>query len=129
MAEFDLNKAKYTNEPVKMGPLKIEDDKVYTIINNPEKLKIIYRNIDHELLLANGWQIERDLSPAKDYFTYHTKDNKYHFELGPWSNMVGRDWSIHVDNCDFEGIGNCCIQTAKQFNDFMKLLEIEYELH
>lgn len=85
------------------------------------------KDISEELLHENNWG--HRYGNLGNYFHIDLDDNKYHLELSPYSNMIGRDWNVHVDNCDFESIGSCCIQNIKQFNDFMKILEIPYELH
>jgi hypothetical protein len=44
------------------------------------------------------------------------------------SNMVGRDWSIHIDDNNHNSIGGADIETVEQFNLCMKLFEINFRL-
>lgn len=55
--------------------------------------------------------------------------NKYflQMQLGV-SNMVGRDWSIHIDDSNHNSIGGADIDTVEQFNLCMKLFEINFRL-
>ena len=39
-----------------------------------------------------------------------------------------KNWIVHIDNCDRMSIGAVDISTIGQFNDFMKLLNIDCKL-
>lgn len=85
--------------------------------------------ITKEILEKNDW--ESRYGDYADQFLYKHIENEsgeFDLEFASLSNMVGRDWYIHVDNQDFQTIGGCSVETIEQFNDFMKLLEIDYEL-
>lgn len=44
------------------------------------------------------------------------------------SNMVGRDWHIHIYNEDMQSIGSGCIQFVHQFQNKLNDAEIEMEV-
>lgn len=91
-------------------------------------------NITSEILLNAGWGEHPCINCLDEglvndcYYIKDVNDNHFHLELNHLSNMIGRDWSVHVDNCDYQTIASCDIQTVEQFNAVMELLEIEYRL-
>ena len=39
-----------------------------------------------------------------------------------------KNWNVHIDNCDRMSIGSADISTIRQFNDFMKVFNIDCKL-
>lgn len=122
---YNYNEAKEQCKQVKADPLN-ETNFIEKCTINCEKYDSS-KCITEELLLENNWK--QCYSSLGNCFTKSIDNNAYHLEISKISNTWGRNWSIHVDNCDFQSIGGCDIQTIKHFNDFMKILEISYELH
>lgn len=87
-------------------------------------------NISKEILKNNNWELRYEKILNEDYFGIHIVNDSGEFDLTihELSNMIGRDWCVHVDNNVFCTIGSCDIQTVEHFNDFMKVLEIDYKL-
>lgn len=42
--------------------------------------------------------------------------------------IKGRDWTVHVDNCDRDTVAIVNIQTIEHFNKVMELLDIQFKL-
>lgn len=89
-----------------------------------------------ETLETNGFvrnTIQERLINEAGIYEYSCFDknvnNKYfiQMQLGV-SNMVGRDWSIHIDDSNHNSIGGADIETIEQFNLCMKLFEIDFRL-
>lgn len=94
--------------------------------------------ITKEVLLANGWHEEKTpITDTMDYVEYCLDDYStdkngiklgYHLRANNWTNMIGRDWYVHVDNGDFQTIGGFSFSTAEQLNGFLKLMDIDHEI-
>ena len=87
--------------------------------------------ITEDILLNNGFhKYEKQLRDYMDWDEYILVINDYEFFINVRniSNMVGRDWSVHVDNSNADSIGIVDIDTVEHFNDFMALLDIDFKL-
>lgn len=58
----------------------------------------------------------------------HVCNNLYHIRISDYSNHISREWYCHIDNEDFETIAGVSIDTIEQFNDLMKLMDIDYRI-
>lgn len=87
--------------------------------------------ITDDILTANGCEARfGDFLDCTVYGKHINNDSgEFDLELSKLSNMVGRDWYVHVDNKDFQTIGGCSVDTIEHFNDFMDVLGIDYKLH
>ena len=89
-----------------------------------------------EMLEANGFERnatqERFINEAgiHEYSCFEKNiGNKYFLQMQMGvSNMVGRDWSIHIDDSNHNSIGGADIETVEHFNLCMKLFEINFKL-
>ena len=89
-----------------------------------------------EMLEANGFERdtihERLINEAgiPGYSCFEKNvGNKYFIQMQfGVSNMVGRDWSIHIDDSNHNSICGADIETVEQFNLCMKLFEINFKL-
>lgn len=82
-------------------------------------------DIDSELLLSIGAIPYLDNIMEGAHILHLPK---HYIEFNHCSNMVDRDWNVHVDNEDFQSIGSANIQTVEQFNQLMNLLDIEFKI-
>lgn len=71
----------------------------------------------------NGFEIDVDIVGA----SWVSKDRRI-IVRKDFSNMVGRDWSIHIDNEDMQSIASGCIQYVHQFQNKLNDAEIEMEV-
>ena len=57
-------------------------------------------------------------------------NNKYYIDAIFGISNINNEthWNIHIDNCDRQTIGSCDIVSIKQFNDFMKIFNIDCKL-
>ena len=86
-------------------------------------------SITKNILLENGWEYKNYRTIGTDFYDHYFKsicDDKYHLSICPYSD--NSKWNVQIDDCDYEPMGNCNIQTIKQFNDFMKVFNISYKL-
>lgn len=87
--------------------------------------------LSEKIFLRNGFKEEMDtfFQELVPFSCSITVDNKFHIvALKGCSNYIERDWTIHVDNVDMDTIGNVDIATLEQFNKFMEILDIEFQL-
>lgn len=57
-------------------------------------------------------------------------DGKYFIDVTFGISNIdnGKNWNVHIDNCDRMSIGSADISTIGQFNDFMKIFNINLKL-
>ena len=88
--------------------------------------------ITKEQLLKQGWSQQEDSilhteEFMKVFFSENDKDKKFGFyaTINNYSNMVNRDWSLHLDNNSFETVGSCDIQTFEHIKMFLNIFNIK----
>lgn len=78
--------------------------------------------ITRELLKDNGYSRQEPYF-NEDVIEYADKSGRIIF--AECSNMVGREWTIHVDNEDMESIGSLDVQYVEQANALLDLLDMQ----
>lgn len=79
---------------------------------------IKHKFIRESLSLPNG----------NEFITYSKDFDNCHLTINETSNTIGRDWHVHIDNCDFQSVGSCDVQTFDHINKFLKILDFDYEV-
>lgn len=46
-----------------------------------------------------------------------------------YTNYPGRNWNIHVDNCDMCSVAGISAETVTHFNKLMKIMDIDFKLN
>ena len=82
-----------------------------------KKLSIIPEPITEEWLEENGYHHEKLL---KKFDRWISEDRRIEFTKD--SNMIGRDWYVHVDNEDLQTIGGMSVQYTWQLKSLLNLL-------
>ena len=85
-----------------------------------EKLELKPEIITEEWLESNGYHKEILMG---EFERWISEDRRV--EISKGSNMVGRDWSVHIDNEKFESIGSLGIQEVWQLNAMLRLTGIK----
>lgn len=81
--------------------------------------------ITRETIEELGW--EREEMGFKSHSlvwykkTYIVKSETFHLTLREESNTIGRDWFVHVDNCDFESVASLDVATFEQIDALVEL--------
>lgn len=95
-------------------------------------------NITEKILLRHNFNLQKIVKHGHDWpdwTEYECKANLkeqphiyYRIRIMNCSNTVGRDWFVHVDNDVCMTCGSLDVQTIEQFNTFMNLLDINFQL-
>lgn len=107
----------YEYDPLDMDFYPTLQDSIDAIC---EKLDLKPELITEEWLESNGYHHEKLL---KEFDRWISEDRR--IEITKNSNMVGRDWCVHVDNQDFQSIGCLDVQEVWQLEEFLKLTGIK----
>ena len=90
-------------------------------------------NITKKILLRHN--LQKTVKQGLDWIEYECEANLkeqphiyYRIRIINCSNTVGRDWFVHVDNDVCMTCGSLDVQTIEQFNTFMNLLDINFQL-
>jgi hypothetical protein len=72
----------------------------------------------------------QDECPGYRSYEKSANSNKYFIDVTFGISNIDneKNWNVHVDNCDRMSIGCVDISTIGQFNDFMKILNINLKL-
>jgi hypothetical protein len=75
-------------------------------------------------------KLMQDECPGYRSYEKSANSNKYFIDVTFGISNIDneKNWNVHVDNCDRMSIGSVDISTIGQFNDFMKLLNIDCKL-
>ena len=46
-----------------------------------------------------------------------------------YTNYPGRNWNIHVDNCDMCSVAGISAETVRHFNKLMSLMDINFKIN
>lgn len=46
-----------------------------------------------------------------------------------YTNYPGRNWDIHIDNCDMCGVAGINAETVAHFNKLMRLMDINFKIN
>lgn len=80
-------------------------------------------NITKTALIEQGWEV---INEFEDFISYHKtvlfNGREFHLTIRELSNTIGRDFFVHVDNCDFDTVGSMDVATFEQINKFLELL-------
>ena len=85
-----------------------------------EKLGLKPELITEEWLESNGYHKEILMGKFERWIS---EDRR--IEITKDSNMSGRDWTVHIDNEDFQSIGSLDIQEVWQLDAMLKLTGIK----
>lgn len=88
------------------------------VISLCKRLDIPLPEINEGWLKENGYSSEPEYDGLLERWISEDKT----IEITKDSNMIGRDWYVHVDNWDFETIGGLSIKYVWQLEEFLKLL-------
>lgn len=75
-------------------------------------------------------KLMQDECPGYRAYEKSANNNKYFIDVTFGISNIDneKNWNVHVDNCDRMSIGCVDISTIGQFNDFMKLLNVDCKL-
>lgn len=89
-------------------------------------------NISNEWLINNQFVVD-ELKDTGYWFKYYRRNiDNVHITItmdmlyGYCSNTVGRDYTIHIDNADFETIFSGDIQTVEHINKALDFIDCEF---
>lgn len=72
----------------------------------------------------------QDECPGYRSYEKSIDNGKYFIDVTFGLSNINYDtnWNVHVDNCDRQSIGSVDISTIQKFNDFMKVLDINFKI-
>lgn len=90
------------------------------------------KKISKQILLNNGFTyIDKTcneyLGNSWDEYVIDV-DSLYAISVKDISNMIDRNWNVHIDNKNYETIASVDIDTVEHFNMLMKLMDINFTL-
>lgn len=90
------------------------------------------KKISKQILLNNGFTyIDKTcneyLGNSWDEYVIDV-DSLYAISVKDISNMIDRNWNVHIDNKNYETIASVDIDTVEHFNMLMKLMDINFKL-
>lgn len=90
------------------------------------------KKISKQILLNNGFTyIDKTcnecLGNSWDEYVIDV-DSLYAISVKDISNMIDRNWNVHIDNKDWETIASVDIETVEHFNILMGLMDINFRL-
>jgi hypothetical protein len=77
--------------------------------------------ITPETLEQNGWTETSD--PILPWRSWSKEAGKFFLDIDNVSNMIGRDWCLHVDNQCRDSVASLDVDTFEQIEGLLKLLE------
>lgn len=84
-----------------------------------------------EYLKENGWELHEIIDEDLIILRQYKKDIKnYHVTITTFmieslvSNTKGRDYSIHIDNADYQTIFSADIQTVEHINKALEYVDL-----
>lgn len=89
------------------------------IDNLCKKIGLLPEPITEKWLEENGYRLDT----TSMFSSWYSEDRR--IELSRYSNMVNRNWYVHVDNSDFQTIGALSVQEVWQLKAFLELLGIK----
>lgn len=79
--------------------------------------------ITEEWLMKNGFKQSKKL--IVPFAIYEGEINYCNIELRKYSNTIGCDWSLHVDNQDLQSIANADVQYIHQIQNLLNLVGVK----
>lgn len=90
------------------------------------------KKISKQILLDNGFTyIDKSCNAyLGNYWNEYVidVDSSYIISVKDISNMINRNWNVHIDNKDWEAIASVDIETVEHFNILMELMDINFRL-
>lgn len=90
------------------------------------------KKISKQILLNNGFTyIDKTCNEGLgNYWNEYIidVDSSYIISVKDISNMINRNWNVHIDNKNYETIASVDIDTVEHFNMLMKLMDINFTL-
>lgn len=90
------------------------------------------KKISKQILLDNGFSnIDKACNAyLGNYWDEYVidVDSSYIISVKDISNMINRNWNVHIDNKDWETIASVDIKIVEHFNILMGLMDINFRL-
>lgn len=89
------------------------------------------KKISKQILLNNGFTyIDKSCNVCLgNYWNEYVIDvNSSYISVKDISNMINRNWNVHIDNKKYETIASVDIETVEHFNILMGLMDINFRL-
>ena len=95
-------------------------------------------SLSDEILVKNGF--EKKWDDILCIYEYHLTASQYGNDkelfhiivcegFEGYTNYLGRNWNIHVDNCDMCSVAGIATETVAHFNKLMRLMDINYKIN
>lgn len=80
--------------------------------------------ITEEFLLNNGFKLDEKIHIMTNERFYSTKINDFKISIHYFSNTIGRDWWVHIDNADCCTVASADVQYVHQLQNLLNLMGI-----
>ena len=110
-----VEKIVYRNYQGKLICLPVEDIKKILDGNRDKEFNPI--KITEDLLLKLGFQKEVDKISRKGFYMY--LPNGFRIDINKYSNTIGRDYGIHIDNLSCDSVLRGDIQYLHQLQNYI----------
>lgn len=120
--------------PVQVARIEIDNNHNIWVKDDPDNLGINFKYVEFsdcqpipitkELLLKNGFEIERI---SNHYNHFSGVDNRVTLHDSQEFMNSYNDWSVHIDNNDYETIATCELTYLHELQHQLKFNEIEFE--
>ena len=123
--------------PVQVARIEIDNNYNIWVKDDPENLGINFKYVElnncqpipitPELLLKNGFDIDSVIRINSHYNHFSGVDNRVTLHDSQEFMNTYNDWSVHIDNNDYETIATCELTYLHELQHQLKFNEIEFE--
>ena len=123
--------------PVQVARIEIDNNYNIWVKDDSENLGINFKYVElndchpipitPELLLKNGFEIDHVIRINSHYNHFSGVDNRVTLHDSQEFMNSYNDWSVHIDNNDYETIATCELTYLHELQHQLKFNEIEFE--